>query len=230
MNHPSLQEFLRVARPGALVPVYREILADLETPVSAYLKIGKNRPYAFLLESVERADTLGRHSFLGANPSVVFQSKGPKVTITEDGQARSFESADPLGELRKLMAGYQAVKVEGLPAFHGGAVGYIAYDQVRFFERLPEKNPDTLGVPDLYFMITDTLLIFDHVNNRLKIVSNAHIQGDAKAAYNEAIRKIDELEAALRKPLVVTSERVHSGPAGPAFKATFTKEAFCRAV
>ena len=230
MIHPSLDAFRRVAKPGAIVPVYKEILADLETPVTAYMKIAKNQSLSFLLESVEQADTLGRYSFLGANPSVVFKSKGRTVTIVRDGESASHESDDPLDELRALMAEYEPVKVEGLPEFHGGAVGYMSYDQVRFFEKLPDDNPDSLDLPDLYFMITDTILIFDHVNNRLKIVSNAHVGDDADAAYNEAVRKIGELDRVLRKPLVVTTERVHSGEVETAIESNFTEEAFCEAV
>ncbi|MDX9974924.1 MAG: anthranilate synthase component I [FCB group bacterium] len=232
MIRPSLEDFRTLAKPGALVPVYREILADLETPVTAYMKIARGQQYSFLLESVERADKIGRYSFLGARPSLVFQSKGKKITLTREGRPSTYESDDPLGELRRLMADYKAVEVEGMPAFHGGAVGYMSYDQVRFFEKLPDNNPDTLDLPDLYFMVTDTILIFDHVNNRLKIVSNAHVRGEADAAYNEAIRKIDELENMLRKPLVVTTERVHaeSEPDDSQIKSSLTKAEFCEAV
>lgn len=230
MIHPTLDEFRALARPGALVPVCKEILADLETPVTAYMKISKDQTYSFLLESVERADTLGRYSFLGANPSTIFQSKGKEVTLTRDGRSGKYESNDPLDELRKLMAGYKPVQVDGIPEFHGGAVGYISYDQVRFFEKLPDKNPDPLNLPDLYFMITDTIVIFDHVNNKIKIVSNAHVHGSVEGAYNEAIRKINNLEAVLRKPLVVRSERIHSGEVDDTPKSSFTREAFCAAV
>lgn len=230
MVYPDLDTFRRLARHGALVPVYKELLADLETPVSAYLKMARDQPYSFLLESVERADSIGRYSFLGAAPSTVFQAKGRTVTITRDGRASSFESDDPLEELRRLMNQYKPVRVEGVPEFHGGAVGMIGYDEVRFFEKLPDKNPDPLNLPDLYFMITDTLVIFDHVNNRVKLVSNAHVQGDPKSAYNEALRKIDELEQRMKLPVVVTSERVLSTetPAEP--RSNFSREAFCEAV
>ncbi|MBN2309506.1 MAG: chorismate-binding protein, partial [Candidatus Hydrogenedentes bacterium] len=230
MIHPTLDEFRRIARPGALVPVYREILADLETPVTAYMKIAKDQKYSFLLETVERADTIGRYSFLGANPSTVFQSRGRTVTIRRNGRTSSFESDDPLGELGEFMKQYAPVPVEGIPEFHGGAVGYISYDEVRFFERLPDDNPDTLELPDLYFMITDTILIFDHVNNRLKIVSNAHVQGEHEKAYNEAVRKIDDLERTLKKPLVVSTERVHSGHVDDEVKSSFSRDDFCEAV
>ncbi len=230
MNHPTLDEFRQIARAGAVVPVYREILADLETPVTAYMKIARGQSYSFLLESVEQADTIGRYSFLGANPSVIFQSKGNNVTITRDGRSGSFQSDDPLGELRKLMDAYQPITVPGLPKFHGGAVGYIGYDQVRFFEDLPDANPDNLDLPDLYFMITDTILIFDHVKNRLQIVSNAHVQGSVDKAYIEATHKLDQLEQTLKKPLVVTTERLHSGSFESSPKSSFTREEFCEAV
>jgi anthranilate synthase component 1 len=225
-----LDEFRKLARPGALVPVCREILADLETPVSAYIKIAKNQQYAFLLESVEKADTIGRYSFIGANPSTVFKSRGTKVTLVRNGRDGQYESPDPLGELRKLMAAYTPVAVEGIPEFHGGAVGYLSYDQVRFFEKLPDTNPDPLDLPDLYFMITDTILIFDHVNNKIKIVSNAHVQGSVDAAYREAVQKIDTLERQLRKPLVVSTERVYSGQVDETLRSNFSREEFCQAV
>ncbi|MCX5768942.1 MAG: anthranilate synthase component I [Candidatus Hydrogenedentes bacterium] len=230
MIYPTLDEFRKLARPHALVPVYKEILADLETPVTAYMKIAKGQPYSFLLESVEKADTLGRYSFLGANPATIFKSKGTKVELVREGRLGTYESADPLGELRKLMAGYKPVRVDGIPEFHGGAVGYISYDQERFFETLPDKNPDPLNLPDLYFMVTDTILIFDHVNNKLKIVSNAHVRGSVDAAYNEAIRKIDDLQRTLRGPLVVSSERVHSGQVEQEPRSNFSRDEFCSAV
>jgi anthranilate synthase component 1 len=230
MIHPTLDEFRKLARPGALAPVYREILADLETPVSSYIRIARGQQYAFLLESVEKADTIGRYSFLGANPSTIFKSKGTSITLTRDGRVEQYESKDPLGELRSLMAAYKPVTVAGLPEFHGGAVGYISYDQVRFFERLPDKNPDLFNLPDLYFMITDTILIFDHVSNKMKIVSNAHVRDSADAAYNEALRKIEELDACLRRPLVVSTERVHTGEIDAEPKSNFTRAQFCDAV
>jgi len=230
MIHPTLEEFRALARPGALVPVYREVMADLETPVGAYMKIAKGAQYAFLLESVEQAGTLGRYSFLGANPATVFQSRGHAVTIIRNGGTETFEAEDPLGELRTIMAAFEPVSVPGMPEFHGGAVGYIGYDYVRFFERVPDENPDPLGLPDLYFMITDTILIFDHVNNRIKIVSNAHIEGSADAAYSEAVRKIDDLERTLRRPLVEVTENVRSGEVDAQFTSSFTREDFCAAV
>ena len=230
MNHPTLEDFRKIARPGTLVPVYREVMADLETPVTAYMKIAKDQAYAFMLESVEQTGNLGRYSFLGANPSVVFKSRGREVRIVREGASETFESDAPLEELRKLMRQYKPVHVDGLPAFHGGAVGYVGYDEVRFFEKLPDKNPDQLNLPDLYFLITDTILIFDHVRNRLMLVSHAQVGQDVDAAYREAFEKIDRLEAQLRKPLMVATERLHSGTPNGQVKSNFTREQFCAAV
>ncbi len=230
MIHPPLDQFRALARPGALVPVYKEILADLETPVAAYMKIARNQAYSFLLESVERAETIGTYSFLGVNPSILFRSKGRQVSIIRNGREECLESENPLEDLRGLMRQYQPIRMEGLPAFHGGAVGYMAYDQVRFFEKLPDNNPDRLGLPDLYFMITDTILIFDHVKNKILIVSNVHVGDNPDAAYNEGLRKLHELEEKLRGPLMVSTERVYPGAEEPALKSNFTREAFCAAV
>ncbi len=229
MVHPTLEAFRHLASPGALVPVCQEILADLETPVAAYLKIAQDQPYAFLLESVEHTGTLGQYSFLGANPSIVFRAKGHDVSVTRDGVEETFTAERPLDALRDLMAAYRPVEIPGVPAFHGGAVGYTSYDTVRYFERLPDNNPDTLGLPDLYFMITDTMLIFDHVNNRIIIVSNVHVQDDVEAAYNKGIAKIDELAAKLRTPLQVPEAPRRNGEAAQ-LESNFTREGFCDAV
>ncbi len=230
MNHPSLEEFKKLASPGALVPVYREIVADLETPVSAYMKLSKGQEYSFLLESVEQADQIGRYSFLSSNPSVIFKSRGNEVSIIREGSSETFESDDPLGELKTLMAAYHPVEVEGVPAFHGGAVGYMSYDEVRFFEKLPDDNPDELDLPDLYFLITDTIVLFDHVRNRMMLVSNAHVGSNADEAYHTAVQKIDALETTLRRPLVVSTDRVHSGAVDESIRSNFSKEEFCDAV
>ena len=204
MYFPSLEEFRRKAAKGNLVPVYREILADMETPVSALRKID-NGEYAFLLESVEGGEKIAQYSFLGSNPSLIFWSKNNSVTITKNGATeRRDQVDDPFEELKKLMAGFHPVSVEGLPRFHGGAVGFISYDMVRFFEKLPDSASDELQLPDCFFMLTDTILVFDHVNHKIKVVSNAHIDGGSEAvdeAYQTAVKKIDEIISALKQPI-----------------------------
>lgn len=194
MYYPTLEEFKEKAKTGNTVPVYRPILADMETPVSAFYKLMPDN-YAFLLESVEGGETVARYSFLGSQPSVLFQSKGHHVTIEylAKGEKASKEYEDPLKALEEVMQHYQPVSVEGLPQFHGGAVGYMSYDMVRFVEELPDDNEDELQLPDCFFMIAETILIFDHVNHQIKVVANAHIDGDVDAAYTDAVAKIDAL-------------------------------------
>ena len=194
MYYPTLEEFQEKAELGNTVPVYRPILADMETPVSAFYKLMPDN-YAFLLESVEGGENIARYSFLGSQPSILFQSKGHQVTIEylEKGETVSQEYEDPLAALEEVMQKYQPVDIEGLPQFHGGAVGYMSYDMVRFVEELPDTTADELQLPDCFFMIAETLLVFDHVNHQIKIVANAHIDGDIAAAYANAVAKIEAL-------------------------------------
>jgi anthranilate synthase component 1 len=202
MYHPTKAEFREKARKGNLIPVWKEVLLDTETPVSAFRKIG-NSQYAFLLESVEGGESVGRHSFLGSEPFAVFTTKGDTVTVMRDGrrQTRTLaEGEDPLNALKALLSEYKFVPVEGLPKFCGGAVGFIGYDTVRFFEKLPEQTTDDLGLPDSVLVLTDTCVIFDHAYHRGKVVSNAIVNGEADAAYDEAVRKIDALCARLAAP------------------------------
>jgi len=206
MYYPSLEEFKEKAKQGNLIPVYREILADMETPVSAFRKIGQGQ-YAFLLESVEGGEKVGRHSFLGSEPFALFQSKGREVKICRDGETETrtlAEGEDPLTALKALLEDYRFVPVAGLPKFCGGAVGYIGYDVVRFFERLPVLAQDDLDLPDCMLVLTDTCLIFDHARHRLKVLSNARVNGDPVRAYHEAVEKIESLVARLNAPLPET--------------------------
>ncbi len=192
---PTLKEFLALSKKGNLIPVTREILADLETPVSAFLKLGDN-PYSYLLESVEGGEKIARYSFLGGSPSLVFKSKGRKVTLIYPGaKEESFETKrDPLYELEKILGRFKQAPVKGLPPFSGGAVGYLGYDTVRFIEKIPDKNKDVLNIPDTLFVFTDTLLIFDHVDKKIKIVSNVFLDNfkNPREAYLHATEKIDQ--------------------------------------
>ncbi|MCE2400348.1 anthranilate synthase component I [Candidatus Poribacteria bacterium] len=199
MYYPTLEEFKEKAKTGNTIPVYRPILADMETPVSAFYKLMPN-DYAFLLESVEGGETVARYSFLGSQPSVLFQSKGHHVTIEylEKDEKVSTQYEDPLKALEEVMQNYQPVSVDGLPQFHGGAVGFMSYDMVRFVEELPDDTEDELQLPDCFFMIAETILIFDHVNHQIKVVANAHIDGDLDAAYADAVEKIDALVEKLK--------------------------------
>ncbi|MEK7398247.1 MAG: chorismate-binding protein, partial [Candidatus Poribacteria bacterium] len=229
MYFPTLEEFRRKAVRGNIVPVYKEILADMETPVSALRKIN-NGNYAFLLESVEGGANIAQYSFLGSNPSMVFYSKGNNVTIIKDGEKKEISDVtDPMNELKKLMTEFQPVNVQGLPRFHGGAVGYVSYDMVRFFERLPSAKSDELNVPDCFFMLTDTILVFDHVNHKIKVVSNAHINGGVDSAYDKAISTIDEIIATLKRPVSYKDSAIGKWDESKV-KSNFTPENYEKAV
>ena len=200
----SRESFRELARHGNLIPVYREIIADMETPVSAFAKIDTG-DFSFLFESVEKGGKFARYSFLGASPQVIFQARGKEITLREGAEQRAYSiETDPLRELEKLMSGYRPVAVDGLPLFSGGAVGYLGFEAVTQFEpTVPRAKKDDLGIPDAYFFITDTLLIFDHLERRIKIVANAHVADPRQAdrAYDEAVKKIEELEARLTRAL-----------------------------
>ena len=202
MYCPSRTEFKEKARQGNLIPVWKEVLLDTETPVSAFRKLGGSQ-YAFLLESVEGGENVGRHSFLGSEPFAVFSSKGDSLTVSREGRQSTRRLApgeDPLTALKALLSEYKFVPVEGLPRFCGGAVGYIGYDVVRFFERLPEQAKDDLNLPDSMLVLTDTCVIFDHAFHRGKVLSNALVNGDPDHAYDEAVRKIEAICARLAAP------------------------------
>jgi anthranilate synthase component 1 len=226
MYYPSLEEFKEKAKQGNLIPVYREILADMETPVSAFRKIGQGQ-YAFLLESVEGGEKVGRHSFLGSEPFAVFRAKGQEITVCRDGKTTTRtlkKDEDPLTALRALLEEYKFVPVAGLPRFCGGAVGYIGYDMVRHFERLPEETEDDLNLPDCMLVFTDTCVIFDHAQHRVKVLSNARVNGDPEQAYHQAIKRIEALIAQLNAPLPFAAP--HEAKAGNGLERNQTKEEF----
>lgn len=187
MYYPTLEEVKKLGKEGNLVSVYREIVADLETPVSAFMKINHDG-YSFLLESVEGGERLGRYSFIGTEPYLTLSTRGE-------------DDIDPLPAIAAEMDKYQMVHIDGLPKFCGGAVGYLAYEAVTRFEELPSPEKDPLNLPESLFMFVDTVLIFDHVTHKIKVLSHVHLDGDIDKAYQEAIDRIDELVGRLNQPL-----------------------------
>jgi len=201
LYYPEEKEFEALAKKGNFIPVWREILADLETPVSAFMKLGEGE-FSFLLESVEKGEQLGRYSFLGSDPVLVFKSKGEEVEIIRQGKSKILRvGKDPLETLKKIMAEYRAVSSPKLPRFSGGAVGYVGYDIVRFWEKIPEKNEDDLNLPDSLFMLSHTLIIFDHLNHTIKVVSYALLEEkeSPQMAYERAKRRIDKVVMKLKE-------------------------------
>ena len=233
MVYPSFETFCEKAKKGNLIPVHREILADTETPVSAFLKMRKG-PYSYLLESIEGGEKWGRYSFLGTEPSVVVKGNGRQVTVTRNGKVEKIAAdGNPFLVLKKILSDYHPVEIEGLPRFLGGAVGYIGYEMVRFFEPVQFKAPAG-ATPDFFFLLTDTLLIFDNVKHRIKVVSNAFIQDEnLKEAYERSIQKIEETIARFNTSAAEGRAGKKKGPEGGrsgAPQSNFTRDQFKKAV
>jgi anthranilate synthase component I len=202
LYHPSFEDSQKYFNQGDLVPVYRALPADLETPVSVFLKLVQHNETAFLLESVEGGENLARYSFLGVNPAAILRIEGDQLRETRHGQTshRSIQG-DPLTAIQEALGAYKPVVVPGLPRLTGGAVGFLAYDVARHFERLPTTAADELHIPDAQYMIADTVVIFDHVKQQVLVMANAHNTGDTRAAYDDAVRRIEALVERLRAPL-----------------------------
>ena len=191
MYSPTLDEVKKLADQGNLVPVFREIDADLETPVSAYLKVARP-PYSFLLESVEGGERLARYSFIGTEP----------YAILKTGPGQPDGSGDPLVPIKAEMDRYKLIPIPDLPRFHGGAVGYLAYDIIRYFEpRVTEPAKDPLALPEALFTFNDTLLVFDRLRHTIKVISHIYLDSNIERAYEEAVEKINRLVERLSMPL-----------------------------
>jgi anthranilate synthase component 1 len=226
---PDFEAFRRLAGSGNLIPVYREVMADLDTPVSAFMKL-ETGPYSFLLESVEGGERWARYSFLGSDPKVVIRGRNGRVTALEDGVERELpHDGNPLLAVRAYMARFRPVHVPDLPPFTGGAVGYVGYDMVRFFDAIPVRldgrDAPGLGLDDFCFVLTDRLVVFDAARQVIQVIVNVHTEGrDLGAAYEEAVATIDKTVAALRAPNR-PRERPASGPA-PEVTSNMTRERF----
>lgn len=206
MYYPTEEEFLKLSAKGNLIPVARDFLADLETPLSAYRKV-RGAGESFLFESVEGGEHIGRYSFVGCNPRAVIRQVGDRVEILEDGRLKQThkigEVRDALVVVEKVLAEYKAVAVPGLPRFTGGAVGFIGYEFIHNVEPVVPKPPkDELGTPTVYFIIADQLLIFDRVMQKLTVLVNALVDQNTSAseAYENAVGEIDRLTALLEQP------------------------------
>jgi anthranilate synthase component I len=235
LYEPTLAAFRELAQGGAnLVPVYRVFPADLETPVSVYLKLMESGEPSFLLESVEGGEQVGRYSFVGVNPRATIALHGREIRDSREPVDKRRELApgqDILDVIKAELARYTPAAVPGLPRFAGGAVGYLGYDVVRFFEQLPETAVPVLDVPDAIFLLADTLVVFDHARQRLMILSNALVpgEGDVEMAYVAAIQRIERVSERLLRPLPAIPSRRWGAPLngrGSSLIANVTQEQF----
>jgi anthranilate synthase component 1 len=215
---PSLDEIKKLQSQGNVIPVYKSVIADFLTPVSAFLKLEKDRSHAFLLESVEGGERIARYSFLGGDPFLVKRYK--------DGQPGNF-----MQDLRATMARFKSVKLPNLPPFTGGAVGYFGYDMVRTIEEIPQSGIDDLGVDDALLMFYKTVLAFDHLRHQIHIISNILVEDShdpLEVQYEKAVAEIQRIEAVLRAPLEVPP--VTHNETDVTVRSNFEKSAYLSAV
>jgi anthranilate synthase component 1 len=200
---PSLRDFQRLGRAHSLVPVTRVVAADLETPVSAFLKVAAEEPEAFLLESVEGGERVGRYTFIGIRPYKKMTAKDGRICVVEGKKRREYDG-DLFAELKAALHGERPAKLEGLPPFTAGAVGFFSYDVVRSIETLPATAVDELHVPDAHLMFFDEVLAFDHVKKAIHLMVTVGARGAVDAAgYKRAERRLDRLERMLSAAVVV---------------------------
>jgi anthranilate synthase component 1 len=216
MYSPTLDEMRGLRGQGNLCPIYREIMADLETPVSAYLKLaggagGAQPALSFLLESVTGGQNVGRYSFIGSDPYLVLRMHEGLAQATQGGYKQTLPYSDPLLVLESYLNAYRPVRLPNLPIFVGGAVGYLAYEAARHFERVPVPATRAYEMPDSWWMFVDTLLVFDHVKHKILVISHVHLDaGELDSEYQRAVGKIEAVIARLQRPL--PPQPVASGP------------------
>ena len=208
MYHPTIENVINIANQGYnLIPIYREINADLETPVSVYLKIARDK-YSFLLESVEGGERQARFSFIGCDP----------YKVIETGKGTINGEVDPLNLIESELGKYKAYPSDDLPRFLGGAVGYLSYDTIRYFEpriNLPDYDP--IDIPESILLLTDTVIVFDHIRHVIKVVSHVRTDGNIQEQYNQAVNKIEIILNDLSKSLSIKKDNDHN-------KSTFVSE------
>lgn len=235
MTHlPAFADFSRHASRGRLVPVYRQLVSDTLTPVTAYHKIQRGG-CSFLFESVVGGERIGRYSFLGCNPFMTVEAYRNELVIQRgDAEPERREVADPLNELEAMVKDYQAVHLPGLPRFCGGAVGYAGYDVVRYTEHLPNAPEDDRGLPDMSFAFYDLMLLFDQINKTILVVAHARTDtGNLLAEYDRAAARIDDLCRTLQETpvtLQLTDIRIGGQPAPRELKSNFSQAEFEKAV
>lgn len=228
---PTFEQFVDCSKRGNIIPVYKAVTADLLTPVLAYLKIESAHPHAFLLESVEGGEKIARYSFLGCNPYLTIRAIEDVVEIVRAGETIK-RKGQMLDVLRKITERYRPVILPGLPPFVGGAVGYFAYDTVRWIEKIPQTGDDDLKLDDAVMMFFSTILAFDHVRQQILIISNAFIEEKTpqlEAKYQKAVAEIEALETMLGLPAPIPSFGRPDG-SGDRIKSNFSKPEYLAAV
>ena len=229
MIYPQRDMFVNLSKDANIIPVAREIYSDTKTPIGIFMNFSTQKN-CFLLESVEGGEKWARYSFIGRNPYMTFESSGERMVVRQ-GDEETVMTGNPFEELKKRFAQFAYAKIDGLPRFSGGAVGYFGYDTVRYIEDLPEAPPDDVQVPDCYLMFCDEIIAYDHLRQKVMVIVNAHVQDDPGSAYDRATRRLiqicDEIDADPVRPI---GNKKHVPQKDAEIQSNFTKEDFCSAV
>ncbi len=230
----SFDQFKKLAKDYNVIPIYKDIVADIDTPLSVFLKVSAENRFNFLFESVEQAENIGRFSFIGSSKPVYIRSKKHFIENYNKGKIEIKNTDDPLEELKNIVLKFKPFKDKNLPPFWGGFVGYVGYDIVHFYEPIPDIKPDTLKLPDIYFFLSDEVIAFDNINKTIKIIVSAIIekQEDVEQVYNQTVEKVQKIEKQLSKEKSIRHleiRKVHSVNVKN-WKSNFKKEDFLNAV
>ena len=232
MIEPSFKEFCQLARRGNLIPIYQELLMDLETPLSFFKRLERDR-YAFLLESVEGSERWARYSFLGTRPYRVFKASGRQVEISERGKSRRLQSDAPLKILEDLLKHCRPITVPGVPPFFGGALGYVSYDAVEQFHEIANSKKSPLDMPEIFFVFVQTLVAFDNLKHTIKVIDNVQLAGEKnlRRAYDASVHRIREVISSLRKkPRGIEPRDLTHSKATRRFRSNLTESNFEKSV
>jgi anthranilate synthase component 1 len=232
MIQPSFKDFCQLAKRGNLIPIYQELLMDLETPLSFFKRLERDR-YGFILESVEGSERWARYSFLGTRPQRVFKARGNQVELTDNGKTRKWQTDTPLKALQELLKDYRPVSVPGVPPFFGGALGYVSYDAVEQFHGIINDKKDPLGMPEIFFLFVQTLIAFDNLKHTIKVIDNVQLDADTnlRRAYDTAVKRIHQVISTLqKKPRGIEPRDLSPASGTRRFRSNLSPQAFHKAV
>ena len=228
MFNLTLEEAEKLAGEYNMIPLTLECYADMDTPISVFRRMGEERN-CFLLESIGQNYLTARYSFIGRNPFLIFSSLGSQITVTEGGKEKTF-CGKPMEELEKIVTRYKAPVLDGVPSFNGGAVGFFAYDIIRQYEDLPDVNADELDIPDMQFMLTDEIIAFDHIRQKIVIIVNIHAEGDIGAQYKKAAQRLLEIKSEISAESARLKADDKRETVTEKIVSNVTKEEFCENV
>ncbi len=229
MFNLTVDEVKELSKEYNMIPLTVECYADMDTPISVFKRMQTEKE-CFLLESIGQNHVTARFSFIGRNPFISFKSLGDEITVSDYTGKTTTYKGKPMEELRKLAEKYKAPKIEGLPSFNGGAVGFFAYDIIRQYENLPNVNPDELNVPDMHFMLTDEIIAFDHMRQKIVIIVNIHAEGDIENQYARASERLMDIRQEMSDLSALMQKEKREYRAASKVQSNMTKEEFCKNV